>query len=57
MLKITSYQGNANENHNGTSLLVYGIAKTKKNRTPNIGEDVEKVNQLHFVVGKRKWYI
>ena len=30
MLKITSYQGNANENHNGTSLLVYWIAKTKK---------------------------
>ena len=34
-----------------------GKLKPKKNRTPNIGEDVEKVNQLHFVVGKRKWYI
>lgn len=33
------------------------IAKTKENRTPNIGEDTEKLKQLHFAAGKRKWYI
>ena len=33
------------------------ITKTKKKRTLNIGEDMEKLYQLHFAVGKRKWYI
>ena len=60
MFNVTNHQGNADQNHNETSLHAcqdgYYIKNKTKQETTSVGKNVEKLEPLHSVGRNAKWY-
>ena len=54
ILSITSYQGNANRNHNEISPPLSGWLSSKRTQITNDGKDMKK--REHLLSGKVSWY-